>query len=116
MLNLAELKARRDLLAAIDWELTPGEAFTAYQLRSKDNWRARDLPEVLYFYLSTWRERPRLMLCRRHYVASEELAAIEPPAELLPPLAELKGADELPRGQHPLPPALKAWLKKELAA
>lgn len=116
MLDLKELKQRQDLVRTIDWEITPREAFEAYQLKSAGAHRHRNLRPVLYFYLSTWQEENRLLLVQRDYLDSETLAEVQAPPELIAQcLAEL-GGQEMPRGQLPLNDALKDWLRDQLAA
>ena len=116
MLDLNELKQRPDLLRAVDWEITPREAFESYQLKSAGAHRHRNLQPVLYFYLSTWQNENRVLLVRRDYLDSETLAEIQAPPELIAGcLAEL-GGQEMPRGQLPLNDALKDWLREQLGA
>lgn len=110
-----ELKALPGLIKAIDWEITPREAFEAYQLKSIDAWKNRNLPEAVYFYLSTWRGDPRVLLVRRTYVDSQDLAEAPAPAELVAEAVRRGEGLDMPRGQLPLTPELKAWLKAELS-
>jgi hypothetical protein len=114
MLDLAELKARRDLVGSIDWEITPRQAFEAYQLRSAGLSAYRSLQPVHYFYLSTWRGENRVLLVRRDYLDSETVAEIDAPAELVAGCLEELGGQEMPRGQLPLNQALRDWLRDQL--
>ena len=114
MLDLNGLKREKELLAAIDWDMTPKEAFESYQLRSAGNWRSKDLPEVVYFYLSTWQGKNRVMLVRRHYVESEELAELALPPELESEVEAAGQGEQYPRGQLPLTGKLRDWLQREL--
>lgn len=114
MLTLAELKKRPDLISQVDWELTPRQAFMAYQLKSVDAWRYRSLPETLYFLLSTWRGENQIYLVRRSLKHSQEVARIEPPPDLLTKALAAQDGEEMPRGQLPLDKGLKAWLRAEL--
>lgn len=114
MLDWEQIKQDRDLINSIDWEITPREAFESYQLRSKDNWRARNLPEVVYFYLSTWKGEPKVLLVQRRYIESEELAQAPVPEDLVAACAARQDGEQLPRGQAPIDQAIKSWLQKEL--
>lgn len=116
MLSWEELKKDRDLVSRIDWEITPQEAFEAYQLKSPGNWRHRNLPQVYYFYLSTWKGQAKVLLVKRHYTESEELCQAPVPTELVDPLAAREDGEHIPRGQMPLDEAIKDWLRKELSA
>ena len=114
MLDLEGLKKQPELVAAVDWDMTPREAFESYQLRSAGNWRDRGLPEVVYCYLSTWQGKNRVMLVKRHYVQSEELAEIALPPEMAGEVEAAGQGEQYPRGQLPLSERLKAWLQGEL--
>ena len=83
MLDLAGLKKNPDLIQRIDWELTPGEAFDEYQLKSPQNWRRGGGGEVYYLYLSSWQGRNQVVLVRRSLKESEELAVIQAPEDLV---------------------------------
>ena len=114
MLSLEELKKDRDLVAAIDWEMTPRQAFEAYQLKSVDNWKHRSLGTVHYFYLSTWKGRPRLFLVRRSLKQSQEIAEIQAPEHLVAACAAAQEGQDMPRGQLPLDDSLRDWLRGQL--
>ncbi len=114
MLTWEELKARPDITGRIDWEITPAEAFEAYQIKSVEAHRHRALGEAYYFYLSTWRGENRVLLVRRTYVDSQEIAEAPAPAELVARAAREGEGQDMPRGQLPLSPELKDWLAAEL--
>jgi hypothetical protein len=114
MLDLAGLKNHPEIIAAIDWEMTPRRAFEAYQIKSPGNWRHRGLAEVYYFYLSLWRGESKLLLVKKGYVETEEIAEIAPPADLAARCAEACRGEEMPRGQCALDEPLKKWLRAEL--
>ncbi len=115
LLDLAGLKARPDLLAAIDWDMTPRQAFEIFQLKGAEGWRHRGLAETVYFYLSTWQGERRLLLVSRSHLASQELAQIEAPPALLEACAAAGQGQDMPRGQLALDEPLRAWLMEELA-
>lgn len=114
MLTWEQLKERRDIVARIDWELTPGQAFEAYQIKGAEGWRHRSLGEAYYFYLSVWRGERRVYLVRRGIKESEEIAEAPVPAELLEALAAQAQGQEMPRGQIALDQAVRQWLRREL--
>jgi hypothetical protein len=114
MVEWEKVKKDRDLISQIDWDMTPRQAFEAYQLKSKDNWRHRSLGEVVYFYLSTWQGNNRVLLVRRGLVQSEELAQAPAPSDMVAACAASQEGEQYPRGQIPLDEALKNWLRKEL--
>ncbi len=116
MLDLEELRKDRELVASIDWEMTPRQAFEAYQLKSVGNWRHRSLEPVHYFYLSTWKGRPRLFLVRRSLKESQEIAEIQAPPELVAACAAGQEGQDMPRGQLPLDQELRDWLRRQLGA
>ena len=116
MLDLDGLKQRRDLVESIDWDLTPGEAFAEYQLKSPDNWRRGGGGQAIYFYLSSWRGRNQVVLVRRSLKESEELAVIEAPDDLVRACLEAGEGSQLPRGQVSLDERLKEWLRQQLNA
>lgn len=113
-LSWEELKARPDILGRIDWEITPAQAFEAYQIKSSEAHRHRGLGEVYYFYLSVWRGERRVLLVRRTFTASEEVAEAPAPAGLMERAAGEGEGRDMPRGQLPLSPELKDWLRDEL--
>ncbi len=116
MLDLEGLRQRPELLAAVDWQITPRQAFEAYQLKSTGNWRHGSLPPVLYFYVSCWRGEHKVVLVRRSLKQSEELAEIAAPAGMISDCCAEREGEMVPRGQAPLSAELRDWLQRELAA
>jgi hypothetical protein len=114
MLSLSDIKKSPELLQKIDWEITPRQAFEAYQLKSPGNERDRGLEEVFYFYLSSWRGEGKIVLTKRTYRDSETLAEITPPADLVEPALKAGEGEDMPRGQLPLKGELRAWLLAKL--
>lgn len=109
-----ELRQRPDIIAAIDWDMTPAQAFEVFQLKSAEAWRHRGLEESLYFYLSVWRGEARVLLVRRSLKDSQELAEAPAPPELVQALAASAQGQEMPRGQIALDQPLKDWLRAQL--
>ncbi len=114
MLTWDELKREKQILDLIDWDITPAQAFESYQIKSTGSWRNRGLEDVYYFYLSVWQGRGRVVLVRRTFVHSEEIAEAPAPNGLVDAaMAEMDGRD-YPRGQLPLNDELRQWLIAEL--
>jgi len=114
MMTWEELKQRPDITGRIDWEITPAQAFEAYQIKAPEAHRHRGLGEVYYFYLSTWQGENRVRLIRRTYVDSEDIAEAPAPAGLVERAASEGVGRDMPRGQLPLGPELRDWLQGEL--
>ncbi|MCB2192735.1 MAG: hypothetical protein KQI62_14290 [Deltaproteobacteria bacterium] len=112
MLSWQELKNRPDIVGKIDWEITPAQAFEAYQIKSTTP--RRGLEKVYYFYLSTWRGENKVLLVQRTYVDSQEVAQAPAPADLVEAAAQEGEGQDMPRGQLALSPALRQWLRAEL--
>ena len=116
MLSLEELKDDPELIARIDWFITPLEAFETYQLKSPGNWRGGNLPPVVYFYISTWKgEAPRLYLVERSLKHSQEIAEIDAPADLLQAAAAAQDKAMVPKGQAAIDDSLREWLQQTLS-
>lgn len=112
MLTWEELKERPEIVGRIDWEITPAQAFEAYQIKSV---RAlRGLEAVYYFYLSTWRGENKVLLVQRSHVDSREVAQAPAPPELVAAAARQGAGQDMPRGQLALSAELKQWLRREL--
>lgn len=114
MIPWPELKQRRDITSQIDWEMTPAQAFEAYQIKSANAWRQRDLADVIYFYVSTWKGQGQVLLVRRTMVDSQELAQAPAPEALVAACLAENDGQQYPRGQLPLDEPLRAWLRTEL--
>ena len=114
LLSWDELKQRREITGRIDWDITPAAAFEAFQIKSSQAHRHRGLGEVYYFYLSTWRGERRVVLVRRTYVDSQEIAVAPAPADLVERAAAAGQGEDMPRGQLPLTPELRQWLRRQL--
>lgn len=112
--GLEGLKNHPEILSEIDWEMTPRRAFEAYQIKSRENWKHRSLPEVYYFYLSLWKGESKIVLIKRGHVESEEIAGIDPPVDLAAECAAQCEGKQMLRGQCALNEPLKKWLRAEL--
>lgn len=116
MLSWDELKKRPEIIGQIDWEITPARAFESFQIKSTEAWKDRGLGEVYYFYLSTWRGENKVLLIKRGYTESEDIAQAPAPAELVTALARREEGQDMPRGQVALDAPLRDWLQRELGA
>ena len=83
MISLAELKNDKKLLSKIDWDISPQEAFESYQIKAPQSWKHRGLSETHYFQVSVYQDEARVVLVKKTYKDSEEIAEIEVPLELL---------------------------------
>jgi len=113
MLNLEELKAERDLVESINWEMTPEEAVRLY-LEWGNNWARgdgyvirSDTDYSVYFVVNCWSKPYYIYLIKRNSSEAVELAKFELPKEFEKPVCELKGV-------YALDADLKAWLKETL--
>ncbi len=86
MLTLEQLKANRNLINQIDWEMTPEKAVEMYLewgtgwIRGND-FVASDNDESYYFVLFDW-EESQVTLIKRTVDGAEELAKVPVPQEL----------------------------------
>ncbi|MBU2547720.1 MAG: hypothetical protein KKB20_04865 [Proteobacteria bacterium] len=109
-----ELKNDREVLRRIDWDLTPQEAYEAYQLKSINAWKYRSLPETLYFCIFVWQGHSRLMLIKRSLKQSEEITEVPAPADLMAAALARQGGDDPPHGQYAIDEPIRDWLQGEM--
>ena len=116
MKNLKDIQNDRELINAIDWEMTPEEAVRLY-LEWGNNWARgnyviRSKDDVShYFVVNTWKEKPVIYLIRRNSEEAEELARIEMPENVEDDF--LKSYGRL-KGVFALEGKVKLWLKEKL--
>lgn len=113
MLDLAGLKQERDIIDAINWEMTPEEAVRLY-LEWGNNWARGDGYVIrstddytTYFVVNCWSKPYYIYLIKRNSEEARELARFELPEKFQKPVCELKGI-------YALDDDLKTWLKAEL--
>ncbi len=118
MMTLEELKKNRDLVNAIDWDMTPEKAVEMY-LEWGTGWvRGNDFvassnDESVYFVIYDWLRPPQATLIRRTVEGAEELTSLPIPEELF--LASWKEDGIRPGGTvHPPNAALKEWLCRQI--
>ena len=118
MMGLTELKENRQLVEAIDWDMSPEEAVRLY-LEWGNNWsrgyrmvRSKG-EESYYFVLNTWEEVPVLYFIKRASEGAVELARIEVPAHLRTTVHQRQ---PVRRGVYAVEDEVRDWLKQELNA
>ncbi|MFH1134746.1 MAG: hypothetical protein V1816_01530 [Pseudomonadota bacterium] len=114
MITFNELKHDRRLLSQIDWDLTPQEAFEAYQIKSPQSWKHRALKEACFFQVSVYQGASRVVLVKKTYKDSEEIAEAPAPEELVHACLSQAPGGTTPHGAYPLDQGLRDWLQKEL--
>lgn len=114
MLDLDQLKHSPETLALIDWDMTPQAAFEAYQIKSPNAWKSRNLAPAAYFCLEVWQGRTRALLVTKTMVDSEETALLPVPDHLVQACLAAQAGANPPSGQYPIDEAIKAWLAAAL--
>jgi hypothetical protein len=116
MKTLDDIKKDRELINAIDWEMTPDEAVRLY-LEWGNNWTRgnyviRSKDDVShYFVVNTWKEKPVIYLIRRNSEDAQELAKFEMPEDIKKEFIKINGNH---KGVYAVDGKVKLWLKKEL--
>lgn len=114
MKSLKDIQNDRELINAIDWEMTPEEAVRLY-LEWGNNWARgnyviRSKQDVShYFVVNTWKEKPVIYLIRRNSEEARELAEIEMPGDVIDEFFKSNGRL---KGVFALDGKVKLWLKK----
>ncbi len=118
MMGLEDLKKKRPLVDAIDWDMTPEEAVRLY-LEWGNNWsrgyrmvRSKD-DETYYFVLNTWEDVPIVYFIRRSSEGAVELARVEMPDDLRKRIRKDHGFQ---KGIYAVEDEVRDWLRKELDA
>ncbi len=114
MLNWEEIKQNKGIINSIDWDITPQEAFEAYQIKSINAWKQRNLEDVCYFVLSVWRGEAKVNLVRRTYRDSEDLAEAPVPEELVREAVARQGGGAPRVAHYEVDEEIKQWLRREL--
>ena len=118
MMRLKDIKKDRELLNAIDWDMTPEEAVRLY-LEWGNNWargnyviRSKD-DVTHYFVVNTWKETPIIYFIRRNSEEAVELAEITMPDDLEKRFLESSGRH---KGVYAVEGEVRTWLREQLAA
>ena len=117
-MKLKEIRANRELVNLIDWEMTPEEAVRLY-LEWGNNWargnyviRSKD-DVTHYFVVNTWKKDPVIYLIRRNSESADELAKIRMPEDMKKRYVAENGTL---KGVFAVSGEVKKWLKSELDA
>ena len=115
-MQLDEIKNDRDLVNAIDWDMTPEEAVRLY-LEWGNNWAGgnyviRSKGDVThYFVVNTWKGTPVIYLIRRNSEEAVELAKFGMPADMTERFLESVGRQ---KGVYAAEGEVRNWLKQRL--
>ena len=118
-MGLEELKARRDIVNSIDWDMTPEKAVDMYLewgagwTRGNDFVRSGD-DESYYFVLYDWEKPPQVTLLRRNSKEVEEVAKIPIEQKFYVKTIE-EGGLKAGVGVYAPTKELKKWLSEVLA-
>ncbi len=119
-MNLEELKADRELVNAIDWQMTPEKAVTMFlewgtgRYNYKDyNWVNSHNDKSIYFVLFDWEGMHQATLIDRTMEGAEEVAKVEVPEDLFWEACKEDGYRP-GVGVHPLNRSLKEWIRKAI--
>ncbi|GAB4341842.1 MAG: hypothetical protein Kow0089_16480 [Desulfobulbaceae bacterium] len=118
MMNLEQLRGRKELIREIDWNMTPERAVAMY-LEWGTGWKDHDdvvsspNDESIYFVVYDWEKEPHATLLRRTLGGAEEIARIPVPEHLFE--SSWKEDGKRPGGTvHPPNRELKEWLCREI--
>ncbi len=117
-MQLEDIRKNRDLVNAIDWDMTPEEAVRLY-LEWGNNWARgnyviRSKDDVShYFVVNTWKETPVIYFIRRNSDEAVELAEISMPQDMEKRFMKSVGNN---KGVYAIEGEVKAWLKEQLQA
>ena len=118
MMQIIDIQKNRNLVNAIDWDMTPEEAVRLY-LEWGNNWARgnyviRSKSDVThYFVVNTWGNQPRLFLVRRNSEDCEELAEIDMPRAMSQRFLDSVGHH---RGVYAITGEIRQWLMNQLDA
>jgi len=116
MMTLKDIRENKDLLNAIDWDMTPEEAVRLY-LEWGNNWAGgnyviRSKDDVThYFVVNSWDLPPKIYLIRRNSEEAKELAEIEMPEDLCDHFLTAIGHN---KGVYSIEGEVKTWIMKQL--
>lgn len=118
MWDLDELKSHRDILAAINWEMTPETAVETYLewgtgWSRKDSYMSHTDQESYYFVIYDWEVPPQVTLVRRDVRDMEEKAKLLVPEHLIRSAVQ-EGGRKPGVGVYAINDPLKRWLKEAL--
>lgn len=117
MMALQDIRENRDLVDAIDWDMTPEEAIVLY-LEWGNNWShgrmitSRD-DVSHYFAVTSWEDPPKVLFIRRDTQGADELAQFELPE---PVKSRFLASIQRHKGVWGLTDDIRDWLQDELRA
>ncbi|MBW2621963.1 MAG: hypothetical protein JRD68_03585 [Deltaproteobacteria bacterium] len=114
MTDWENLKNNKELLAGIDWDLTPQEAFQKYQIKSINAWKHGSPPDVYYFYVSVRRGDKRVVLVKRTLKHTEIIHEIPVPVHLVEACLTEQAGNNPRSGQYDIDNSIRAWLLEKL--
>lgn len=120
MWEIEELKAHRDIVDQINWEMTPESAIEAY-LEWGTGWARKgefvSYPdqESFYFVIYDWEEPVQVTLLRRNTREAVEIAKVRAPDQLIRDSIK-EGGRKPGVGVYSINEELKEWLKTNLNA
>jgi len=118
MWDINELKRHREIIGAIDWDMTPEKAVETYLewgtgwSRKGDSLRQPG-QESLYFVIYDWEQPPQVTLVQRDVSGAREIAKIQVPEELLRRAVE-QGGRKPGVGVYAITDEIKEWLQIQL--
>jgi len=116
MMTMNDIRKDKNLVNAIDWDMTPEEAVRLY-LEWGNNWAGgnyviRSKNDVThYFVVNTWELPPKVYLIRRNSEDAVELAEIEMPEPLSRRFLDSIGHN---RGVYAIEGEVKRWIQRQL--
>jgi hypothetical protein len=118
MWDLDELKKQRDIVEAINWEMTPESAIETYLewgtgWSRKDSFMSHSDQESYYFVVYDWETPLSVTLIRRDVRDVDELAKIQAPEELIRSAID-EGGRKPGVGVYAISAPLKGWLREAL--
>ena len=115
MMGLDDIRRDKDIVNAIDWEMTPEEAVTRY-LEWGNNWSHGEMIKSKndvshYFVVYNWDANPRILLIKRNSDEAVELASIDMPMQLKTSFLESVNNN---KGVYAVSGEVKEWLENQL--
>ncbi len=118
MWNREELKAHREVVDQIDWNMTPEKAVETFLewgtgWSRKEDYVRYDGQQAHYFVIYDWEKPLQVTLIRRDTSNVDELAKVDVPVEMLE--RAIQGAGRKPGvGVYAITDEIKDWLKDAL--
>ena len=114
MIDPEQLRGTKDIPKSLDWDMTPQQAFEAYQIKTAEGMKHRNLQDVHYFLISVWKGVPEVLLVKRTMKDSDEIARLPVPEDLVAACLADQAGDPPAPGQYAVDEPIKEWLKQYL--